>query len=160
MFLMDEGTNEILNKVRSRIEADLEDDSETMDESGEEGEGEYQIGERTLEALEGIRQRLEGDLSDDGEDELGEGTGQAKNRSDVGNTLDLYLDMIFDHLVSELGLDEEAAQALIFRVADEKAASGDLPLMPTEKSSDDDIAVWLGKAKTLGFEHEVLKATA
>ncbi len=153
MFLMDEGTNELLAKVRARIEKDIseagEEDPPDEDLSEDEDEG-REFGFDAFEVLERIRERLEVDLD--------EGTGQAKNTSDVDTALNSYLNAILEHLVSELDMSEDEGQQLIYSVADKLAASGNLPPFPTDESSDDEVAIWIGKAKTLGFSNEVTKA--
>ena len=152
-FLMDEGTNELLAKVRARIEEDLfEGNEEDLSEDDEDDNEYLNLDERAVGVLERIRSELESDL--------GEGTGQATNKSDVDAALTLYMDPILNHIVSEYGVGEEEGTNLIFKVADKLAASGDLPPMPSDESSDEDVAFWLGKAKTLGFESAVISALA
>jgi hypothetical protein len=155
MFLMDEGTNDLLAKVRARIEGDISeasDGEEPEDDlsEGEEEVGEYDLDLSTVSVLERIRVRLEGDL--------GEGTGQAKNTSDVDVALNTYLNAILTRLMTELGMDGDAGEALIYSTADKLATSRGLPPFPTDESSDEEVAIWVGKAKTMGFDNEVMKA--
>lgn len=171
-FLMDEGTNELLAAVRSRLEEDLsegskkdeepmgDDDEEDLptgdddeEDDEEEDEEEYESlvpNAHALDVLERVRERLT--------DELGEGTGQANNVPDVDATLDAYLNAVMDRILSEFEIEEDDAITLIYDTADALAASGQLPVFPDEDASYDDVAIWIGKAKTLGFDNEVIKA--
>ena len=70
------------------------------------------------------------------------------------DAMELYLNKILGALVDN-GVEEEAAVDHIFAVSDALADKG-LPSFPDEDSTQKDIAIWLGTAGTLGFEHYVL----
>lgn len=84
------------------------------------------------------------------------GTGGAMNPSDVSNTLDLYLSEIADLLTLEYGKSETEAMSFVFSAASALASDGLIPSMPSDNASDDEVAQWLGKAKSVQFASQVL----
>lgn len=79
------------------------------------------------------------------------GAGGAVNPSDVGDTLDIYLSDIASILEIEYDMDDEDALQFVFSAADEMADEGLLPEMPEDEAEDEEIALWLGTAKTARF---------
>jgi hypothetical protein len=79
----------------------------------------------------------------------------ATNPSDVQDAFDLYIDGIVERLMANYEMTSDDAVDFIFGVADEFAADGRLPPIPED---DEGTALWVGKAKTLAFGGEVLKA--
>lgn len=84
------------------------------------------------------------------------GVGGAINPSDVSDTLDLYLSGIADLVSLEYGKDPGAAMSFVFSAASSLASAGIVPKMPSDGAAPEEIAVWLGKAKTCQFSHHVL----
>jgi hypothetical protein len=113
----------------------------------------YPINEKALTLLTKVRQKLETAWSPEGEEP---GEGSASNSSDAEDVLDLYLDAIVERLLEEFEISEDDAYDFVFACADELAEEEDLPEMPDDAASDQDVAVWVGQAKTLGFVGYVL----
>ena len=86
------------------------------------------------------------------------GEGGADNIPDTEDALDKYLNGCIESVVDECSVAEDDAIDFVFGVADELAEKGKLPEMPDEDADDEDIALWLGKANTIGFQQVVLKA--
>lgn len=86
------------------------------------------------------------------------GEGGATNETDIPDALDKYLGGIADHLVQNYGMSEDEAFAKIGTVARSLSSEGTLTSFPTQNSDDADIAVWLGKAASVGFAQHVFKA--
>jgi hypothetical protein len=84
------------------------------------------------------------------------GVGGAVNPSDVSDTLDLYLSGIADLVALEYGKDAGAAMSFVFSAASSLASAGVIPKIPADSAPPEEIAVWLGKAKTCQFSHHVL----
>lgn len=85
------------------------------------------------------------------------GTGGAANPSDVNSTLDLYLSEIADLLTLEYGKNENEAMSFVFSAASSLSGDGVIPPMPNDNAPDDEVAAWLGKAKSVQFAHHVLQ---
>jgi len=81
----------------------------------------------------------------------------ATNPSDVMDAFDLYIGGIVERLMANYEMTDEEALDFVFEVADEKAADGTLPPIPDEEDAEG-TALWVGKAKTIAFGGEVLKA--
>lgn len=84
------------------------------------------------------------------------GEGGADNPATVGDALDAYLTNIADLLGLEFDLEDEEALNFVFDAADDLSGEGKLPEVPGDDSSDEEIALWLGNAKTVGFSAHVL----
>jgi hypothetical protein len=84
------------------------------------------------------------------------GSGGAVNPPNVSDTLDLYLSEIADLLTVEYGKGEEGAFKFVFDAAKALADEGAIPMIPEDKAADEEIAIWLGKAKSVQFGHQVL----
>jgi hypothetical protein len=80
------------------------------------------------------------------------GEGTALNPSTAADALDLYLSEIADLLALQHGLDDETSAAMVYDVADELG----MPI-PDEDAPEQEVAMWLGQAKTKMFATEVLK---
>jgi hypothetical protein len=174
MYQMNEQTADLLDRVRGKLETDLHEDEhdedlhedEDLEDEVTEDEGDessYQFDENTLGLLDQVRRKLEIDLHEviAGGTTVGAdakaGVGGAKNNpTDVADAFDMYLDNILDAVMEHAGLAENAAQNFIMKQADDLADSGDLPPWPTD-GSDDEVSIWLGKAKTLGFHRYCVK---
>ncbi len=79
----------------------------------------------------------------------GPGDGGADNETDVEDAVDFYFDNIVDRLTQEFGMSDDEAMDLIYSTADEMADEGMIPEMPGEESDDEEVAAWLGKAKSV-----------
>ena len=104
----------------------------------------YRPNDQTLDLLGRIRGSFEEDR-------------ETIHSGDPSDALDLYLNGIVSALVSEHGMSEESAIELIFALADKLEGRG-LPPFPSEDASPDEVAVWLGTAGTIGFNHYALMA--
>lgn len=162
MYPMNEQTSDILDRVRAQLEGNSEELYVGDDEP--EGEGtHYTISEQSADLLSRIRAKLEGDLEETmvsgttAGDEAKPGVGGAKNNpTDVADALDLYLDSLLDAVLKASDMSEDDAMSMILDMADAGAEAGDLPPFPEEEASDDEVSLWLGKAKTVGFKRIVL----
>ena len=145
MYLMNEDTNDLLTRVRAKMESKtIYDEAEIV--------GAFHIGETTIDVLERIRlEMMSYDAINSGEYEVE----TPDNGTDVDAALDLYLDSIVERLVEKGATDAEAVE-FVFLVADHLEENGDLPPMPGEDSSDDEVSVWMGTAKTMGFTNKIL----
>jgi hypothetical protein len=86
------------------------------------------------------------------------GESGAENEPDVWAAFDLYIGDIVDDLTEKYELGEDEALDFVFTIADEAVDSGMLPEIPDESADEEDVAVWLGKAGSAGFERMVLDA--
>lgn len=84
------------------------------------------------------------------------GTGEAENPSTVSDTLDFYLAEIADLLTMEYDMSEDASFNFVFSAASALAKDGLVPEIPGDNASDDEIAIWMGQAKTCHFAGQVL----
>jgi len=84
------------------------------------------------------------------------GVGGAVNPSDASDTLDLYLSGISDLVSLEYGKNSNEAMNFVFSAASALASQGLVPAMPSDSADPEEIAIWLGKAKTCQFGHHVL----
>lgn len=123
---------------------------------------------RVNKVLEDIRATLEaegddvtaygpaGSESGETSGEAEAGTGGAINPSNASDTLDQYLTDIGDLLVLEYGKSDNEAMSFVFSSAGQLARDGVIPKMPDDDASPEEIAVWLGKAKSVQFASHVL----
>lgn len=90
-------------------------------------------------------------------DEAEAGDGGAENESDVNDTFYAYLDRLVAGILDEYEMSEDEAVDYVFMVAEDLAADGTLPEIPSE---EDDLATaeWLGKAKSVMFAELVMAA--
>jgi hypothetical protein len=87
------------------------------------------------------------------------GTSGAENESDdIWNAFDLYVNDLIDDLLELYEISEDEAIDFIFEVADDLAAEGKMPEIPTEEGDAKAVAAWVGAAGTIGFERMVLDA--
>lgn len=115
--------------------------------------------------LDEIRLRLENAFgpevasSGSGSHNRGEpGDGEAENVTDVEDALDLYLNAMISKLEAEHEFDEDSAIGLVFDVIDELGEEGLLPPFPEEDATDEMLAAWMGKAKSVGLQARVIEA--
>lgn len=85
------------------------------------------------------------------------GIGQADNESNIQDAVDTYINNICQALVDEFGISEENAYDYVEHAANEMESEGMLPALPAPEDSDSDAAMWLGVAKSSGFEGYCLK---
>lgn len=85
------------------------------------------------------------------------GESGASNENNIWDAFDAYMsDLVYD-LMDKYDCDEEQATEFIFQVADDLA--GDDMMLPIPAEDDPQaIAMWLGRAGTIGFERQVLDA--
>ena len=100
----------------------------------------------------GVPKNAGGDSTADAE----AGVGGAVNPSDASDTLDLYLSGIADTLALEYDKDAGAAMSFVFSAASSLASAGLIPKIPSDSAPPEEIAIWLGKAKTCQFSYHVL----
>jgi len=87
------------------------------------------------------------------------GVGEADNEINIQDALNFYLQNIANAMIDEFGIDEPHAHQHIESCADEMSQDGLLPPFPECGCADSDVILWLGKAKSLGFEGYCIKAT-
>lgn len=119
--------------------------------------------ERVVQGLAKIRKTLseQGDYEARPSEAEGEaGDLGAVNMGVAAERVDAYLTDIVDSLVAEYEVDDEEAFEFVISVADEMAASGDLPELPSEDDEDDAQSEWLGAATTVGFAAVVMEVAA
>ena len=183
MYLLNENTNDLLGRIVAKMEAKKapwdkknpkkygssvskkekkckdkksKHDGKSVLEGGNrriEISGVFPLGDNTLDVLERVRLEM---MSYDAVNAPAAGESGADNETDVDAALDLYLDSIVERLVEKLGASEEQAVEFIMLMADEMEEQGHMPPMPGEGTSDDDVSMWLGSAKTCGFTNQVL----
>lgn len=113
--------------------------------------------------LEKIRQKLDesawgpdiGDNPDDTHASSTAGEGGAHNVSDVEDALDMYLSGMVDNLMAQYDTTDEEAANVVFACIDKLVSSGKLPEMPDEDATEDQVAIWIGKAATSGLQRIV-----
>lgn len=86
------------------------------------------------------------------------GSTGASNNSNIWDAFDLYIGDMVDDLLEEYDLSEEEAIDFVFSVADDLAAEGKIPPIPTEENDAKAVANWLGVTGSMGFERMVLDA--
>jgi len=154
MYSMNEHTSNILDRLRSQLE-------EGFDATESTGRA-----MRESDILDRIRMELENDLAEmtvggtAAGDEAMAGNSGAENPTDANDAFNMYLDSILDAILDSTDMSEEGAVNAIFDAAEMAAEEGDMPPMPEEDSSDDEISIWLGKAKTVGFARVVLDSVS
>lgn len=88
------------------------------------------------------------------------GSSGAENSSNVWDAFDLFVGEIVDDLLEEYEGDEESMLDFVLEIADELAAAGRMPPVPSDEDDPQAVARWLGVAGTMGFERAVLDAAA
>lgn len=88
------------------------------------------------------------------------GSGGAVNVQDATAALDLYMNAIVDRVSAVYGYAEDAATSLVFSVVGELASDGAIPDFPGEDAPTQELADWLGKAKSVGLMAQVLQTAA
>ena len=116
----------------------------------------YLINEATVDLLERIQKRIDGRL--DEMDAEGAGESEADNETDIADAMDLYLNSLANTLLDQFDASEDEVGEFIVDMAMSMAEDGVMPPFPGEDATDDQMSLWLGAAKTVGFVHEVLKA--
>jgi hypothetical protein len=86
------------------------------------------------------------------------GDGEAANLTDVEDALDLYLNAMIGKLEQDYDFDEDTAIGLVFDVIEELGEEGLLPPFPEEEATDEMLAAWMGKAKSVGLQARVIEA--
>lgn len=85
------------------------------------------------------------------------GEGGAENATDIPDALDKYLAGIAGQLVAHYGKSKDGALSAIMKTARSLASDGTLPSMPSDSADDAEIALWLGKAASIGFAQLVFQ---
>lgn len=83
---------------------------------------------------------------------------EADNPTDANDAWNMYMINIVERLVAEFDMDQDDAVDFVFDCADELAEEGDLPVVPEDDASDQDVSLWLGTAQSIGFGGYVLAA--
>jgi dsDNA-binding SOS-regulon protein len=86
------------------------------------------------------------------------GSGEAENVSPVEDAFDMYISDIVDIVMFETDMSDTQATDFVFHFADHLASQGQLDPLPEDESEEEELAVWMAKAKTVGFGTQVLKA--
>lgn len=112
--------------------------------------------------LDEIRSKLEEEWATDEELESVStstgGEGGAENATDVEDKFSAFMDEIVDALLDRYEADEDDAIGLVFDVIDEMVEEGELDEFPSDEASEEDLAIWMGKATTAGLKARVLQA--
>lgn len=85
------------------------------------------------------------------------GSGGAVNPSNVSDTLDIYVTDIADLISLEYDQPPEKAMTFVFSAADALAKDGVIPELPDDDAPPEEIALWLGKAKSVQFSNHVMQ---
>jgi hypothetical protein len=116
-----------------------------------------EISPRTNAVLSSIREELESAWGPEGApptpSSMGAaaGSGGAANPAETSDTLDLFLAEIADLAAIQYDLDDAAASSLIYDLADEMG----MPI-PDTGAAPEEVAAWLGRAKSMQFPQAVL----
>jgi hypothetical protein len=86
------------------------------------------------------------------------GSGGAENISDVEDAFDMYISDIVDIIMFETDMSDTQATDFVFHMADHLSSQGMLPELPEDESDEQELAAWMGKAKSVGFATQVFKA--
>lgn len=86
------------------------------------------------------------------------GSGGADNISDIEDAFDMYISDIVDIIMFETDMADSQATDFVFYMADHLASQGLLPPLPEDESEEQELADWMGKAKSVGFATQVFKA--
>lgn len=84
------------------------------------------------------------------------GEGGAVNPSDASDALDFYLNNMADLLGLEYGKTKSEAMSFVFSAVSQLVRDGMVPEIPGDNAAPQDIAIWLGKAKSVGLGAFVL----
>lgn len=126
------------------------------------------------ELLEDIRLRLAEDVKRLDEQEPGDeawgpdsdndaaihgkpGESGAENENNIWDAFDAYISDLIDDLMEKYDVDEDDALEFIFQTADDLTDEGLMTPIPSEDDPQA-VAMWLGRAGTVGFERQVLDA--
>jgi hypothetical protein len=104
-------------------------------------------------SLDALRLKVEAE-----EAEAEPGEGEAENPSDAWNAMESYLNEVLDALLADYEMTDDEALDFVFSVADDLAAEGKLPEFPDDNAEETSVSEWMGKATTMGFQQEVMKA--
>lgn len=85
------------------------------------------------------------------------GEGGAENATDIPDALDKYISGIAGQLVAHYGKTKDGALSAIMKTARGLATDGTLPSLPSDSADDSEIALWLGKAASIGFAQLVFQ---
>lgn len=86
------------------------------------------------------------------------GTLGATNVGTAWDSYDAYFGEIIDSLMATYEVSEDDAVDLIYDVLDEMIEEGLIEEMPEDESPEEEVAVWLGKAKSVGLHIAVGEA--
>jgi hypothetical protein len=111
------------------------------------------LNERFVGVLDQIRAKLEG-AGEESSEEKTDGSA-AMESVDAFNS---YLLDLADKLAEKFDVSHDDAIDFIIDAADELADAGDLPWLPDDEDSGEDMTEWLSKAKKIGFSGYVMKA--
>lgn len=79
----------------------------------------------------------------------------AKNYNDISDALDKYIMGMVDNLMVQYECTDDEAVDMVFNAIDSLASENKIPEMPEENASDDEVAIWIGKAVTSGLQRMV-----
>lgn len=82
----------------------------------------------------------------------------AVNDTTISDDVDAYFNEMIDQLLQAYDTTEDEAIEFVFDVADEMAEEGLIPAVPDEDADDEELALWLGQAKTAGLHIHVSEA--
>jgi len=84
------------------------------------------------------------------------GSGSAMNPTNIGDTVDQYIMTIADTISIQYDKTREEALKFVFDAATTLANDGDIPAPPDDDAADEEVAIWLGKAKSVDLAGQVL----
>jgi hypothetical protein len=128
------------------------------------------MNKRINSVLEGIRNQLEAegedttygpgiaaDVGGASTQDAEAGSGGAINPPDVSDTLDIYVTEIADLISLEYDQTPEQALKFVFNAATALSKDGLVPPMPSDGAPPEEVAMWLGKAKSIQFSNHVMQ---
>jgi len=81
---------------------------------------------------------------------------EPENESPVQDQMDAYVMDIKDGIVQQYEVSPDEALDKVFEVADQFDEEGQLPPMPDDDSSDEEVTEWLAAARSIGFAAAVM----
>lgn len=74
---------------------------------------------------------------------------------DVEDAFDMYLSGMVDSLMNQYDATDEEAADTVFAAIDQAVSDGKVPPMPEDDASEQEVALWVGKATLARLQHLV-----
>jgi hypothetical protein len=83
------------------------------------------------------------------------GDGGATNNNNIEDSFDQYIDGMVANLLAQYESTPEIAAGVVFDCIEQLVDDDQLPPLPEEGKDEDAVAIWIGKATTMGLQRLV-----